>query len=103
MKMRIDGGEQPVLARHVVSRRRDRAERRAAHYEFTLAQPDAVGQIRMTAGKLRDLDPRVAVQVAVEFLRQTLAEISLQRFPIHFFAPPHPPPPRPYSCHNLSS
>ena len=40
----------------------------------------------MPAGELRDLDPRVGVQVAVECRRQTLAQISLQRFPIEFFA-----------------
>src|SRR5262249_33223419 len=45
VKMRADRGEQPVFARHVVSRRRDWAERWPAHHEFTIAQPNAVGQV----------------------------------------------------------
>ena len=42
---RMDGRKQAILARHIVRRRCDRAERRAAQDEFAVAQANQVSQI----------------------------------------------------------
>ena len=57
-KTRCIADEPAELARHVVRGRRHRAERRPPDDELGVAEAHQIGQVRVAAGKLRDLQAR---------------------------------------------
>ena len=70
------------LARHVVRRRRHRAERRPAHDELGVAEAHEVGQVRVAAGKLRRPPARARRRgPAIAAGRQMLAQLGDERAP----------------------
>jgi hypothetical protein len=78
---RIDCGEQAVLAWHVVGRGCDRSEWRPSQDEFKIIEPDEIGQVRVTARKLRDLDRARGLGE-----REMSAQVTGERFTIQVFA-----------------
>ena len=51
----VDGGQPPILARHVMRGRRDRAEWRAPHDELRRAKRHVIRQVRVPTRELRNL------------------------------------------------
>ena len=71
--------EPAELARHVVRGRRHRAERRAADDDVDVAEAHEIGQVRVAAGKLRDLRLARHVEAWHAARRQTLAQPGDER------------------------
>ena len=82
----VHRGEPAELARHVVRGRRHRAERRPADDEVHVAEADEIGQVRVAAGKLRDVRLARHVQARHAARRQMLAKPRDEPRPIELFA-----------------
>src|SRR6185436_13912730 len=76
--MRVDGGEDAALARHVVRARRDGAEGRAAQHELFVAEADLVRQVRVAAAELLDFHRAADAEL--------LAQVRLEPRPVELLA-----------------
>jgi hypothetical protein len=78
--------KQPILPRHVVCSRRNRTKRRASQNEFVTAQPNKIGEIGMSAGKLFELYLSLIERRARQQLSEMQSKVSLERFEVEFLA-----------------
>src|SRR5713226_622352 len=81
----MDRHKQAVLARHIVSGRRDRAERRTPQHEFASTEAHQISEVRVSPGKLFDLDASAAERRVWKQLGQMVSQITFKRVQIEFF------------------
>jgi hypothetical protein len=82
----MHGREPAELARHVVRRRRHRAERRTADDDLGVAEANEVGEVRVAAGELRDLGLARHIESGNAGSGQALAQPLGEARPIELFA-----------------
>src|SRR2546425_8912340 len=80
----MDRHKQPVLARHIVSCRRNRAKWRPAENKLVPAESHQVSEVRVSAGKLFDLDAGAAERRVWKQLGQMVSQITFKRVQIEF-------------------
>ena len=85
-KDRMHGRQPAELARHVVGCWRDRAERWAPDHDLGVAKADEVRQVRVSAGKLRELRLARGVESGYPARGQALAKPGDQPRPLEILA-----------------